>query len=91
MAAKDETTIADIVKQMSDSTRSQPQADWKKQQATARQERIDEEAEVARRAAVATLNEKDRRERDWCFSNLGSLSDHELRKLIRQEHGFEPI
>jgi hypothetical protein len=89
--AKGETTIADIVKQMSDSTRSQPQADWKKQQATARQERIDEEAEVARRAAVATLNEKDRLERDWCFSNLGSLSDHELRKLIRQEHGFEPI
>jgi hypothetical protein len=89
--AKDEATIADIVKQMSDSTRSQPQADWKKQQATAQQERINEEAEVARRAAVATLNEKDRRERDWCFSNLGSLSDHELRKLIRQEHGFEPI
>jgi hypothetical protein len=90
--AKDEIdNIARVVAEMSASTKARTDHDWKKAQKAAQQSRINEEAEVARRAAVATLNEKDRRERDWCFSNLGSLSDHELRKLIRQEHGFEPI
>jgi hypothetical protein len=86
-----ERTIADVVGEMSTDYAGITERDRRKAQRAAQQSRVDEEAEVARRAAVATLNEKDRRERDWCFSNLGSLSDHELRKLIRQEHGFEPI
>lgn len=83
--------ISDIVAEMSGKVTERQLREAKKAQKTAQQERVAEQVEVARQAAIATLNEKDRREADWCFRNLGSLSDHELRKLIRQEHGFEPI
>jgi hypothetical protein len=63
----------------------------KKAQKAAQKERIAEEEEAARRIAVAQLDERDRRDRDWCYANLGDLTDHELRRLIRRQHGFEPI
>lgn len=83
--------LSDIIREMSGQTSERFDRERQQAQKAAREERVDEQAEVAKRVAVATLNEKDNRERHWCYSNLGSLSDQELRKLIRQEHGFEPI
>jgi hypothetical protein len=82
--------IADIVKQMSDSTRSQPQHDWKAQQKAARDERIDEQAAVARRVAAETINENDRRNEAWLQTHLGNLTASEFRAYCQQRYGYDP-
>jgi hypothetical protein len=83
-------TIADIVNEMSTSANARTDHDWKKQQKAAQQSRIDEEAEVAKRAAVEVLNERDRRDRAWVVSHLGRLSASAYRDWCQQEYGFDP-
>jgi hypothetical protein len=82
-------TIADIVKEMSASTIAQNGRDWQKAQKAAQQERIDEEAEIAKRAAVEVLNERDRRDENWLKTHLGSLTPHQYRTYIRERYGYD--
>jgi hypothetical protein len=89
--AKDETgNIARLVAEMSASTHPQPQADWKKQEKAARDGRVTEQVEVAQRVAEATLNLKDKRDREWYAEHLGRLSAREYRLYCQQEYGFDP-
>jgi hypothetical protein len=83
-------TIADIVKNMAASTRAGHDRDRQQAQKAAQQERIDEEAEIAKRAAVEVLNERDRRDENWLKTHLGSLTPHQYRTYIRERYGYDP-
>jgi hypothetical protein len=89
--AKNEASIAEVVREMSTGTSERYERERQQAQKAEQKARDAEEVEVAKRIAVAQLDERDRRDRDWCYSNLGDLTDHELRRLIRRQHGFEPI
>lgn len=83
-------TLADIVAEMQASTTARSDRDWQKAQKAAQQSRIDEDVEAARRVAIATLDERDRRDREWYARNLGSLTPQQYRNFCRQEYGFDP-
>lgn len=88
--AKDETSIADIVKDMSASMGPRNERDWQKAQKTAREERINDDAEIAKRSAIAVLDERDARDRRWYATHLGRLSSQQYRDYCQQEYGFDP-
>jgi hypothetical protein len=83
-------TIADIVKDMSASTNARTDHDWKKQQKAARDQRIDDDAEIAKRSAIAVLDERDRRDNAWLDTHLGSLSPAQYRQYCRDRFNFDP-
>jgi hypothetical protein len=87
----DPTDVARVVAEMSASTTARTDRDWKAAEKVARQEQIAAEAEADKRSANAMLDVQEERNRKFRYSNLGTLSDGELRRLIRNDHGFEPI
>jgi hypothetical protein len=89
--AKDETdNIARVVAEMSASTKARTDHDWKKAQKAARDQRIDDDAEIAKRSAIAVLDEKDARDRRWYATHLGRLSASQYRDYCQKEYGFDP-
>jgi hypothetical protein len=85
-----EKAIADIVKEMSASTTARSDRDWKAAEKAARNERIDEQAAVAKRVATETLNENDRRNEAWLQTHLGNLTASEFRAYCQQRYGYDP-
>jgi hypothetical protein len=83
--------MADIVAEMSGKTSERYDRERAKAQKAAQQEQIAAEAEADKRSANAMLDVQEQRNKAYRYSNLGNLSDHELRRLIRSDHGFEPI
>jgi hypothetical protein len=90
--AKNETdnNIARVVAEMSATATARTDRDWKAAEKAAQRERIDEEAEVAKRSAIEVLNERDRRDEAWLRTHLGSLTPHQYRTYIRERYGYDP-
>ena len=65
MSTNESNNIARVVAEMSAATTSRSDRDWKKAQKAAQQERIDEQVEAARLVAKETLDERDRRWREY--------------------------
>jgi hypothetical protein len=82
-------TIADIVAEMSAGTSARSDHDWKAAEKAARDGRVNEQVEVAKAVARATLDEQARRNAAWVNKNMGSLTPQEFRNLCR-EWGFDP-
>ena len=82
--------VARVVAEMSASTRSRTEHDWKAAEKAARDGRIDEQAAVAKRVATETLNENDRRNEAWLQTHLGNLTASEFRAYCQQRYGYDP-
>jgi hypothetical protein len=82
--------VADVVREMSADYAGITERDRRKAQKSAQQSRIDEEAEVAKRGAVAILDERDRRDAAWFDTHLGSLTPAQYRQYCRERFGFDP-
>jgi hypothetical protein len=80
-----------IIAEMSGKVTERQLREAEKAKRTAQQEAQAEEDAYNRRSAIAMLEEKEKRDLTFYYDNLGSLSDGELRRLIRKQHGFEPI
>jgi hypothetical protein len=84
-------TIANVIAEMSGKQTERQLREAKKAARDAQQEQIAAEAEADKRAANVMLDVQEERNRKFRYSNLGTLSDGELRRLVRNDHGFEPI
>jgi hypothetical protein len=83
-------TIADIVKQMADSSGPVNERERKKAQASAQQEAQAEEDEFSRRNADIMLDARDARDRKWKAEHLGAMTPQQYRNWVRTEFGFDP-
>jgi hypothetical protein len=83
-------TLADVVAEMSGKQTERMIREQKKAQRDAQQERVDAEAEVAKRGAVAILDERDRRDAAWFDTHLGSLTPAQFRQYCRERYGYDP-
>jgi hypothetical protein len=83
-------SMADIIAEMSGKQTERMIREQKKAQRDAQQEKIDAEAEVAKRGAVAILDERDRRDQQWFDTHLGSLTPAQYRQYCRERFGFDP-
>jgi hypothetical protein len=83
-------SMADIIAEMSGKQTERMLREQKKAQRDARQEQIDADAEIAKRSAIAVLDEKDARDRRWYATHLGRLSSQQYRDYCQQEYGFDP-
>jgi hypothetical protein len=82
-------SMANIIAEMSGKQTERQLREQKKAQRDARQEQIDADAEIAKKSAIAVLDERDRRDREWINSHMGRLTAQEFRNLCR-EWGFDP-
>jgi hypothetical protein len=82
--------MADIIAEMSGKTSARFERERQQAQKTAREERIDDDAEIAKRSAIAVLDERDRRDLKWFDTHLGSLTPAQYRQYCRERFGFDP-
>ena len=88
--AKNETSIADIVQEMSGKTSERFERERQREQKAAQKSRIDEEVEAARRVAQMQFDERDRRWREHNDLNLGRMNAQQYRDFILVTYGFDP-
>jgi hypothetical protein len=82
--------IAEIIQEMSGKTSEKYERERQKAHKAAEKERVDEEVEAARRVAVATLDERDKRWREYNDANLGKMNSHQYREFVIVTYGFDP-
>ena len=82
--------LSDIIAEMSGKQTERQLREARKARRDAQEERIADDAEIAKRSAIAVLDERDARDRRWCASHLGSLTPQQYRDYCRQEYGFDP-
>ena len=87
--AKDES-MDRIIAEISGKSSERFERDRQQAQKAARNERVSEQVEAARRVAVATLEERDRLDQKWLDGHLGSLSPAQYRQYCRERYGFDP-
>jgi hypothetical protein len=88
MATND--NIDRIVREMSSASNARDVIERAKAETTARKERISEQAEAAQLVAKETLDERDRRDQQWCDTHMGNMTPHQYRTYVRERHGFDP-
>jgi hypothetical protein len=84
-------SMADIIAEMSGKQTERMLREQKKAQRDAREEQIAADAEIAKRSAIAVLDERDRRDNAWLDSHLGSLTPAQYRTYCRERFGFDPL
>jgi hypothetical protein len=82
--------LSTIIAEMSGKVTERQLREQKKAKRDAQQEQIDADAEIAKRSAIAVLDEKDARDRRWYPTHLGRLSSQQCRDYCQQEYGFDP-
>jgi hypothetical protein len=83
-------SIKNIIAEMSGKETSRLVLERAKAETAARNERIDEQAAIAKRVATETLNESDRRNERWLQTHLGNLTASEFRAYCQQRYGYDP-
>ena len=88
--AKDDSTLADVIQEMSGKTSERYERERQRAQKAAEKERVNDEVEAAKRVAVATLDERDKRWREYNDTNLGKMNSQQYRDFILVTYGFDP-